>query len=295
MNLKQQLTNLKEALAQTESVVIFLPENASYDQIAAGLSLYLGLIKLGKLATIASSTPTKVKDADLVGIDKIKNELNGKNLIVSLPYEEGNIEKVSYNFDGGKFNLVIEPKSSQIKINREEVDFSTGGTEADLVLTVGVNRLESIGFLYKSNVNLFNSKDLVNIDNQQTNTNYGKINIVNIQLPSISEIVVLVLKNLAVMFDSDIATNLYKGMQKATNNFDPNIVSALTFEAAALCLRSGAQRQTSQQIQASTASQIIHPQKTIHPQQPQSKAKKEPQIDWLKPKIFSPNSNGANS
>jgi nanoRNase/pAp phosphatase (c-di-AMP/oligoRNAs hydrolase) len=306
MNLKQQLDELKNILTQAQSVLIFLPENPSYDHIAGGLSLYLGITKLGKLATIASSTPAKVKEADLVGIDKIKNSLDGKNLVVSFPYQEGMIENVSYNLDNNKFNLVIEPKETPINFSQKEVEFNSGGTQADLVFTIGVKSPANIGHLYENNKDLFNTAQVANIDNVQDNSQHGRINIVNPQLPTISEIIVLVLKNLNVVLDQDIATNLYKGLQKGTNNFHPDKVSALTFEAAALTLRSGAQKKPHQTAASAFSNQPapIHqphqtgsqpadnqPQKNLPNTNKQISKTRQSSApsDLLKPKIFKSN------
>lgn len=340
MNLRQQLNQLENLLTQAQNVLIFLPADPTYDKIAAGLGMYLGLIKQGKLATIASPTPIRVADADLVGVDKIKNSLDGKNMIVSFPYEEGAIENVSYNFDNNKFNLVIEPKTDSLQFKQEEVKFSAGGTQADLIITIGVKNLTDLGLLYQNNQDLFARKDVVNIDHGAGNANFGKLNIANPQLPTVSEIVVLVLKNLKIILDKDIATNLYQGMRQGTSNFDPNAVSALTFEAAALALRSGAQRQAAaavtsafpapaqprpakpqppktkppQQAQAqpqaqpspqpspadaASPSKSLYKSSTLSPQQDARHSgkvlDKSPPSDWLKPKIFTPDSNGPSS
>lgn len=295
MNLQQQLNRLKNALAKTRSIVIFLSASPNYDQLAAGLGLYLGLLKQGKQVTIASDTPVLVEDSDLVGIDKIKNSLAGKNLIISLPYEEGKIEKVSYNFEGDKFNLVIEPKDANLDFSLDDVSFSTGGLEADFIFTIGVKDLSNIGKLYQDNRDLFEKKELTRIDNNQPNSQFGSISIVNPQLPTVSEIIVLVLKNLGITLDKDISTNLYKGLQKGTNNFDHQTVSALTFEAAAFCLRSGAAKMTagihqqqipvpSVQVQTPKTPHVIKP--TPEPSRPDSTHSKTVPADWLKPKIF---------
>lgn len=306
MDLKQQLTKLKNILANARNVIIFLPANPNYDQLAAGLGLYLGLLKQGKQVTIASSTPVLVENSDLVGIDKIKNSLNGKNLIISLPYEEGKIEKVSYNFEEDKFNLVIEPKEDHLDFSPDDVSFSTGGLEADLIFTVGVKDLSEIDKLYQANRDLFEKKDVTRIDNSQSVSQFGKINIVNPQLPTVSEIIVLVLKNLSIAIDKDISTNLYKGLQKGTNNFDQQIVSALTFEAAAFCLRNNAIKTptgiTQKQVFAVPAAQVSQKQSPIV--QPSASPVKHVSTspilsqdvsvpgDWLKPKIFSSTSGG---
>lgn len=286
MDLKDKLEQLNKSLANVKNIAIFLPANPSYDMIAAGLSLYLGLLKQGKIVNINSSDQVKVSDSDLVGIDKVRNSLGGKNLVISFPYEEGEIDKVSYNFEENQFNLVIEPKNDLLKFSPESVKFKAAGFEADLILTIGIIQLADIGNLYHENQLIFEKIDIINFDNNRGNTNFGKINIVNSQLPTVSEIIVLVLKNLNIILDKDIATNLYKGLQRGTEGFHPTIVSALTLEAAALCLRSGAVRETAG-IKPQPETRQVFTKSFTPPKEPiVSNSKIATPSDWLKPKIF---------
>lgn len=305
MQLQAQLAELKKLLDGAQEVMVFLPEEPNYDQIAGGLGLYLGLLKHGKLVHIAGTNYETQKFSDLVAVDKVKNSLGGKNMVISLPYTEGEIEKVSYNFDGNKFNLVIEPKGKALPFSQEEVTFSAGGVNAELVFTIGVQSIAKIGSLYHENRALFERVAVVNIDNAQENEQFGRVNIINPSLPTVSEIVTLVLKNIGVTLDKDIATNIYRGLHQGTNNFHPDVVSALTLEAAALCLRSGVQRA---QTSPPPKKPIFSPS---HKQSPSVRAPFEPSrtvardgvtqsvaapaapsdlssvpSDWLKPKLF---------
>src|SRR3989338_1868496 len=99
------LQQLKEFMVKHSSGIIVLPSKATPDAIAAGTSLYMALLKLGKNATLVASTPLQ---SDMIAADKVKTDLQtgGDNLVVSFPYEEGAIDKVDYNIQGARFNLV---------------------------------------------------------------------------------------------------------------------------------------------------------------------------------------------
>lgn len=293
MSLQDDLNQLKLTLDKAQSVMVVVPDNASADHFAAALGLYLGLLKLGKSASVLSSNKPN-QEYDLVGMESIKTSLDGRNLVISFPYDGGSIEKVSYTEEVGRLNIVIEPTGKELKFSKEDVRFSNGGNNVDVIFTLGVSKLEDIGKLYTEQSALFGQiKDslptggasIINIDNGQANTSFGQVNIVNPKLPTVSEIIVLILKNLNVVMDKDIATNLYRGLQLGTNDFSSERVSALTFEAAALTMRSGAGRsmvkaipQTEVQEQAKVA--------PVEPAKPATSAN-----DWLKPKIFSPDKN----
>ena len=177
MSLQQELNQLKLILDKAQSIAIVVSENATFDQLAAALGMYLGLLKLGKSASVLASSKPKLGD-NLVGIEKIKTSLDGANLVISFPYNEGSIEKVSYTEELGRLNIVIEPTDKQLKFSKEDVRFNSGGNNVDVVFTVGVSKLEDIGGLYASQPTLFSSAIIINIGNGQEVSSYGKVNIV---------------------------------------------------------------------------------------------------------------------
>jgi len=305
MSLQQELNQLKLILDKAQSIAIVVSENATFDQLAAALGMYLGLLKLGKSASVLASSKPKLGD-NLVGIEKIKTSLDGANLVISFPYNEGSIEKVSYTEELGRLNIVIEPTDKQLKFSKEDVRFNSGGNNVDVVFTVGVSKLEDIGGLYASQPTLFSSAIIINIGNGQEVSSYGKVNIVNPKLPTVSEIIVLVLKNLNVAMDRDIATNLYRGLQLTTDDFASDKVSALTFEAAALTMRSGAERMKVHSKIQPEVQMVVDPVQIKDPVRKVEEAvliesavqapvkQVEPATvanDWLKPKIFSTDKN----
>ena len=299
MSLQQELNQLKLILDKAQSIAIVVSENATFDQLAAALGMYLGLLKLGKSASVLASSKPKLGD-NLVGIEKIKTSLDGANLVISFPYNEGSIEKVSYTEELGRLNIVIEPTDKQLKFSKEDVRFNSGGNNVDVVFTVGVSKLEDIGGLYASQPTLFSSAIIINIGNGQEVSSYGKVNIVNPKLPTVSEIIVLVLKNLNVAMDRDIATNLYRGLQLTTDDFASDKVSALTFEAAALTMRSGAERMKVHSKIQPEVQMVVDPVQKVEEAVLIESAVQAPvkQVepatvanDWLKPKIFSTDKN----
>src|SRR3990167_5446946 len=121
---------IRSLLQNAQSVLIAMGQDADDDAIAAGLSLYLILSKMRKQPTIISPADVKVGQAYLFGVDKISKQLSGGNtLVISLPYKEGTIEKVSYNIENDKFNLVIEPRGESLTFAPEEVEYNFGKGE----------------------------------------------------------------------------------------------------------------------------------------------------------------------
>ena len=239
------------SLAKSKSQIIFLPQNLTVDNTSAGLALYLCLKQAGKSVSIATSEPVAVGLNRLIGIDKIVNQIGSRNLVVSFDYVQDSIEKVSYNIDKGKFNLVIEPKEGFPALNSNKVDYSYKGSSAELLIIIGASRLENIGRLYSDEQKMFTTKETINIDISPLNTRYAKTNLINPQSSSLSELVGLTIKNLGLPVNADISTNILTGIDTVTNGLSVR-TGASTFEIVSWCMAQGGRRQQAMPIQPST-------------------------------------------
>lgn len=319
-----QINQLRTLLEQTKGVLVTIPKNPTLDSVAAALSLYLTISARGKQATMVVPDPVIVEFSHLVGIDKVKNNLNngtGKNLVISFPYQEGSIEKVSYNIENGAFNLIIEPREGYPLITPENIQYLYSGGNIDLIFTIGVTRLAELDTLYQNNQALFHNSSVVNLDSHSHNQRFGKVNLVDPTVSSLSELTVALLSQLGLEFYPDIASNLLAGITNGSQNFTSGQTTADTFEAAAICLRFGGKRvmtstppafslpQTFPQkipTQPFTKPPVSHfpPEEAISPTKIAVGAKSQPvkpkiplpkiqkqesspaPADWLKPKIY---------
>lgn len=230
-----------ETLNKVNSATICLPINPTTDTIASGISLYLGLSKLGKNVSLVCASDLAA-NTDITGIDKIQKTLGsgGDNLVISFPYSDGSIDKVTYNIEGNNFNLLIVPKEGYSKLDPSEVKYTYTGGKVDVIITIDAPTLDSLGELYTANHDQFKGRDILNIDRHLTNANFGTINLIEREASSTAELILGILHSLNLTFDANIATNLYAGILSSTNNFSSYSVSANTFEASAFLLKSGA-------------------------------------------------------
>lgn len=309
---------------EKQSISICLPQNPNLDAVASATALYLTLLNMGKQVTLTA--PEEVNPQfGLIGQDKIQTQLSseGNTLVVSFPYTEGAVDKVTYNIEGDHFNLIIQPKEGMDKLNHEKVKFNYSGGRPDVIVTVYTPTLNALGNLYNNQKDKFSGVEIINIDRHFTNNNYGTVNVVDKKAASMSEIMTDLLRSLNAKVDKDTATNLYTGITSATNNFTAHAVSADTFESSAFLLNSGAVKKVApiapsapvasnmngfaapQQPQATMPQQapIQQPQAIQQPQivqQPQSAPEDQEEVQagtaerkegsasqsWLKPKIF---------
>lgn len=283
MDLQAEIAKIKDLLPKTQDVLVVTHEHPTFDSIGSSLALYLGLINLGKKVTVACSDEMTVALSSFIGVNKIVKELGKKNFIISLDYIEGAIEKVSYNIEGDKFNLVIEPRAGFPPFSPDKVHYSCAGSGVDLIFTVDTIHLGGLKKLYEADKELFAGKPIVNIDRHPANAHFGTINLVDPQASSSAELVGQVLSGLGVQLTCDIATNLLNALYSATNSFQVQ-VSAGAFGLAAGCVRSGGKRfgaaVQEEEIPRDESVALVDNKKPLSAPETQTPA------DWLKPKIF---------
>lgn len=307
MDYETALQKAKEMVTAANNIVVVTHGRPTMDSIGGSLALMLGLQSLGKKAVVICPDPMTVEFSSYVGIDKVSKEFGKKNFVISLDYNEGSIEKVSYNIEGNKFNLVVEHRPGFEPFTADKAQYSYQGVDCDLIVSVDSLHLGQLGKVYADQKNLFASKEIINIDFHNENSNYGKINLVDPNASSSSELVAEFMATLGVKLTTDIATNLLNAIYAATNNFQNANVTSMAFEVASVCLKAQATRfgvtpqkpvqqsipqPVQQPMQQPKPPQTSVPQQvqqqkppTVQPQQQVPPAAQPPQ-EWLKPKIY---------
>ncbi|MCJ7829611.1 hypothetical protein MUP50_00790 [Patescibacteria group bacterium] len=283
-------TPVEESLSTAHNLMVVLPMSLNQDKVASALALYLSLKKANRQVNIVCSQPMIVEYSSLVGVDKIKNKLGGRNLVVSFDYLEDSIEKVSYNIENNKFNLVVQPKEGYPPLSTEKIQYSYFGEQADMIFIVGASSLEDLGEIYSGHKTFFQEGKTVNIDINQTSKPFAKINLINSQMASFGEFITFFLSTLKMPVDEDIASNLLLGIERATNNFSLTKSTPVTFEAVAFCLRAGA-RKPLREFKASGgkssfAKATEDREENVEKVEPVETPKVKPSPDWFKPKIY---------
>jgi len=220
---------------------IVIGSHQTLDTVAASLSLFLSLSKIGKKVQIVSVKEPLVEVSSLIGVNKIAKSFSGNTtkLVVSLPYTKGEVEKVLFTEASNTINFhltaaadrTITPfETADIKLNFE------GGAPINII-TFGVGNLDELtGIVETQNTRI------ANIDNYQGNNRFGEIVLVSEVLSSLSEIIGKVIKELKLPFDVDIAQNILDGILFGTRNFTKQNTSPLAFESASNAMYQGAQR-----------------------------------------------------
>lgn len=248
-------------ISQSLSPVIVLTESPSLDAVYAALTLYIGLVKLGKSPSIASSGKITYNIRDISKITPQLSASGGENLVISFPYTDGSIDKVDYRIENNTFNLIVIPRPGYPKITPDQVTYSFAGSGADCLIAIGAPTLESFGRLYQENQNLFNTLPLVVMDNRSTTAQYGSSYFVDPSAASLCQLSLDILHSAQIQLDEAIATPAYNGIIAATNNFTSSNTDVSVFEQVAELMRLGAVREVSAlPVQTQRTSQQNPPQ-----------------------------------
>lgn len=287
---------IKDLIMQHQTIGVVVKPNPSLDEMAAGLGMFLTLKQMGKQAAIACPTDPVVGVSNLVGIDKVQKtfsaEGNGE-LVVSFPYKEGEIEKVSYNLDNEKsvLNIVVKAGQNGLSFNNNDVKFqrSAAGVAPTLVFAIGTPDLAMVNTIVPATQGI----TIVNIDNKADNKQYGDVVVTGTKFSSVSEQVAdfVTLLEPQIELDVDTAQNLFNGVSFATNDFTAPQTSYLAFEMAGILMKKGAKRGTkpaatvpagqpvSQFFPPMSNSPLNQPmQQPVQPMMPQQPIMQQPQV-----------------
>ena len=229
----------KDLVTQAKDVLILTHANPTADSIGSALALYVAMKNAGKHVVIGCPTPMIVEFSSFVGANKVETKFSKKNFVISLDYEDGSIDKVTYNIEGKKFNLIIEPRPGYEDFNEEHVSFHHKGTAADVIFTIDTMHLGELGELYEGEKELFATRPIINIDKHIENAKYGAVNIID-HAATTAELVATVMSEIGTPLTEDIATNLLNAIYSASNNFAD--ITARTFEVAGACVKAGGKR-----------------------------------------------------
>ena len=233
---------VRDLIDKNDKIAIALGKDASVDNMAAALTLNLALTQLGKKPTVVSVTQPLVEHSSLVGINNVKSTYSGDggDLVVSFPYKEGEIEKVSYTIEEGFLNIVVKAGQHGLTFEEQDVQFKRGGGQLQLLIAIGVQRLSDLTGLFDEEA--LKTAAVINIDNSDANEGYGDVALLTPK--SITELVASLLYELSIEPDIDMAQNLLHGIAAGTDNFQNPNTDFTAFELAASLMRKGAVRST---------------------------------------------------
>jgi len=222
------VSDIKNSLSTAKTALIAVPQ-LTIDSVAAGLALALTLKKANIDTKVFCPTKPDANYSKLSGLDLIINAYNQNDLVITLDYPLTQIEKVNYNQDNGKLNLIVQTKEGSPKVAENQISIVSQSIAADINFILGEET--ALG----AAANMVNSGSWIQISPNNNIKPWAKAAIVDQDAP-FSEMFTFLLPMLGLNLDIDSAKNLLIGLRVATQSFSVN-VSPETFEAGAACLK----------------------------------------------------------
>ena len=230
-----------QAIKESQQILLVIGQRPSGDQIGSVIALAEGLGKLGKGISVACPDPLPQNYGFLKGLDQISEKLVGsKDFILEVGQENAKTDHLGYKLEDGKLKITITPK--QGNFSPDDVSFSFGDYQFDLIIILGVSELAQLGGIYQADPEIFYKTKLANIDSQPKNQLYGQLNWVDGQASSVCEMMVSLMESAEIQMTESMATALLAGLMSATDRFQSPETTAKALTVAAQLTGAGADR-----------------------------------------------------
>jgi hypothetical protein len=234
---KQELI---ERLKAANNILVTVSRNPSVDQLAACIGLGLLLNREGKhtAAVFSGKIPSTLEF--LQPEDTLeKNTDSLRDFIISL--DKSKADKLRYKVEDDVVRIFITPYKTSI--SQEDLEFSQGDFNVDLVVALGVNRQEDLDEAITAHGRILHDATVAAI----TTSPEGELGSINWQDPMASSLCELVTELVQMLngelLDGQIATALLTGIVAETERFSNNKTAQSTMSASAALMGAGANQQ----------------------------------------------------
>lgn len=234
---KQQVV---ERLKQANNILVTVRSNPSVDQLAACIGVTLALNKMGKHATavFSGAIPSTI---EFLQPEKTleKNTDSLQDFIIAL--DKSKADKLRYKVEDTMVKIFITPYRTSI--NQNDLQFSQGDFNVDVVLALGVHAQSDLDQAITSHGRILHDATVMSI-NTTTGGELGSINWIDAGVSSLSELGVQMIDGLGQqLMDGQIATSFLTGIVAETERFSNEKTSPQTMSISAELMSAGANQQ----------------------------------------------------
>lgn len=233
--------NVAEKIANSRNILIALSSDPSIDELAGAIALAEFLDRLGKHA-IAIYSGTIPSALEFLGPDQIfeKDADVLQDFVIALDKDKA--DHLRYKLEGDFVKIFITPYKDRIA--SEDLDFSYGDYNVDLVLALNINNGIDLDEALREYGTIMKDATVVNITTGNPGK-FGEIEWSNKFASSVSEMIANLL--LSATGDTQIeakeATTILTGIVAATDRFAKANTFPGTMEVASKLLDAGADQQ----------------------------------------------------
>lgn len=237
-NDQQQVT---DKLKNANNVLVTVGSNPSVDELASALGLTLLLDKLGKHATTVFSgeIPRAIEFLDPEAT--FENNVDSlRDFIIALDKEKA--DKLRYKVEEDVVRIFITPYKT--KISEDDLEFSQGDFNVDVVVALGVVKRDELDKAITSHGRILHDATVVTVNAGDDVSSLGAINWADQKASSVAEMLVSVGDKLGSdLLDSQTSTAFLTGIVAATNRFSNEKTSPKVMTLAAQLMAAGANQQ----------------------------------------------------
>jgi nanoRNase/pAp phosphatase (c-di-AMP/oligoRNAs hydrolase) len=233
---------LAEKLKNANNVLVTVGRNPSVDGLSALLGLGLIINKEGKhsaavFSGVVPSTIDFLKPEETLE----KNTDSLRDFIIAL--DKSKADKLRYKVENDVVRIFITPYKTSI--SQDDLDFSQGDFNVDLVIALGVNKQEDLDEAITSHGRILHDATVVSINIKSDGQgDIGNINWAEPQASSLSEMVSELAQMMdPTLLDEQIATALLTGIVSETDRFSNEKTSSKTMEISSKLMAAGANQQ----------------------------------------------------
>lgn len=237
---KQQIV---ERIKNSTNILVTVSDSPSVDELSAALGLTLLLNKLDKHATAVVSGAIPPAITFLDPSKTFENTVDSlRDFIIALDKEKA--DHLRYKVDGDVVKIFITPYRTTI--TSDDLDFSQGDYNVELVLALGVKKRENLDGALAAHGRILHDATVATIGIGDGKSDLGSIDWTDAEASSLSEMLVGLIESLKAdkpLLDEQIATALLTGIVSSTDRFSASNTSSRTMTMAAQLMAAGANQQ----------------------------------------------------
>jgi hypothetical protein len=233
---------IAEKLRSSSSVLVTVSNNPSVDQLASALGLSLMLNALGKHSTSVFSGEIPDTMQFLNASKRFDSTVDGlRDFIISLSKDKA--DKLRYKVEDEVVKIFITPYKG--KISQDDLDFSQGDFNVDVVVALGVAKREELDNAITAHGRILHDAAIVTITaGESGESDLGTVNWHDPTASSIAEMLVSISEALqGNLLDAQMATAFLTGIVAATDRFSNAKTTPKVMTMSAQLMAAGANQQ----------------------------------------------------
>lgn len=239
---KQQVV---EKIKEASKILVTVSDNPSVDALSAALGLALILDKQEKYSTAIFSGETPPAIAFLEPQKTFDDTTDSlRDFIIALNKEKA--DHLRYKVEGDSVRIFITPYKTTI--NQDDLEFSQGDYNVELVIALGVDNQEHLDKALENHGQILHDAAIITLTSGDQTSDLGGIDWHDANASSLSEMVAGLAEALKEdkkksLLDTPIATALLTGIVAETDRFSNEHTTSKVMTVAASLMAAGADQQ----------------------------------------------------